>query len=471
MRLRFAPLALVAALAACTPPDIKPQLSPIAPADLGLSGPVAPAIGADWWRAFGDPQLDRLVTDATAGSPTLQTALARVSQAQATLAARRADEGANATFDPQLTYNRLPGRYIIPPPYGGSERFVGQLGANLSYDLDLFGRQRAAVEEARASIAAARLDVEAARLALAGSVVQSYLSLWRAEQQIAIARETIATRQESLRLVNVRIRNKLASNLDAEAARTLLAQAQQALVRAEGARVLATNMLAALAGHGPDYAATIGKARLDLDAALPLPSVLPADLLARRADIAASVARIEAAQAGRQVARRAFYPNVNLLAMIGTQAIGLGNLLVPDSIAASVGPAVHLPIFDSGRLRAGLTGANAVVDLAMADYNRRVVQAVREAADAAALVGNLDEQAARQRDVVRGFSETGRLNAVRVRAGLDTRLDLIDNDIRLLTARQGAIDLAADAAGQRVALILALGGGYTPSEPNKGDQP
>ena len=470
MRLRIA-LLLTAALAACTPPNVRPALTPIAPKTLGLTGPAAPAIGAQWWRAFGDPQLDRLVADATAESPTLQTALARVAQAQATLSAKRADDGPNATFDPQLTYNRLPGRYIIPPPFGGSTRFVGQLQANLSYSLDLFGRQRAAIEQARASAASAGLDAEAARLALAGSVVQAYVSLWRAEQQQSIARETIATRRESVRLVGARVRNKLASKLDAEAAATLLAQAEQALIRAQGARVLATNMLAALAGRGPDYAAAIGPTTLKLDAVLALPRVLPADLLSRRADIASSLSRIEAAQAGRQVARRAFYPNVNLIALLGTQAIGIGNLLAPDSISAGAGPALHLPIFDNGRLRADLKGATAAVDLAIADYNTRVVQAVREAADATALVGNLDEQAARERDVVRGFAETGRLNNVRVNAGLDTRLDLVDNDVRLLAARQDAIDLAADAAGQRVALILALGGGYTLSSNSQGDQP
>ena len=168
-----------------------------------------------------------------------------------------------------------------------------------------------------------------------------------------------------------------------------------------------------------------------------------------------------AAAAGRQVARKAFYPNVNLAALAGVQAIGIGNLFSFDAGTAGVGPAVHLPIFDNGRLRADLAGATAALDLATADYNDRVVAAVREAADAIARIGSLQADRARQSEVVRGFAETGRLNAIRVSSGLDSKLGLVDNDIRVLDAQQADVDLAADAALQRVALVLALGGGFS----------
>jgi len=187
---------------------------------------------------------------------------------------------------------------------------------------------------------------------------------------------------------------------------------------------------------------------------------VPADLLARRADIAAAQARIEVAAAGRQVARKAFYPNVNLAALAGFQAVGLGNLFSLDAGTVGVGPALHLPIFDNGRLKADLAGATAALDLATADYNDRVIGAVREAGDAVARIGALDADRQRQREVVRGYAETGRLNAIRVSSGLDSRLDLVDNDVRTLAAEQADADLAADAAQQRVQLVLAMGGGY-----------
>jgi NodT family efflux transporter outer membrane factor (OMF) lipoprotein len=455
------------ALGACAVPHSPPAVAPIAPTTLGLTGPAAPAIADSWWTSFGDVQLDRLVTDATAGNPSLSAALARIAQAQAVLASRDAANGPEVTLDGSAQVARLSGRYTIPPPYAGTVRFIGQAQANLNWNLDLFGRQKAAIEGARASAQAAALDLAAARLAIAGSVVQTYIDLARAEAEAVIARRTIATRQESLRLVNVRIRSRLASILQATAAQTLLAQAQTALVRAEGSRALATNALAALAGRGPDYAAAIRPATLNLDAALPLPAQVPADLLARRPDVAAGLARIDAAAAGRQVARRAFYPNVNLSALAGFQAVGLGNLFSLDAGTAGAGPAIHLPLFDNGRLKADLAGATAALDLATADYNDRVVGAVKEASDAIALVGNLAQQRARTAEVVRGFGETNRLNAIRVSSGLDSKLDLVDNDVRLLDAELAQANLAAEAARQRVALVLALGGGFIPQEPRR----
>ncbi len=467
--MKIANLSPIAALllGACAVPHSPPAVAPVAPASLGLTGPVAPAIADRWWTGFGDVQLDRLVTDATAGNPTLDAALARVAQAQAVLAGRDAANGPDLTLDGSAQVARLSGRYTIPPPFAGSVRFVGQAQANLNWNLDLFGRQKAAIESARASTQAAALDLAAARLAIAGSVVQTYIDLARAEAEAGIARRTIATRQESLRLVNIRIRNRLASNLQAVAAQTLLAQAQGALVRAEGSRALATNALAALAGRGPDYATTIRPAMLNFDAALPLPAQVPADLLARRPDIAAGLARIDAAAAGRQVARRAFYPNVNLAALAGFQAVGLGNLFSLDAGTAGAGPAIHLPLFDNGRLKADLAGATAALDLATADYNDRVVGAVKEAADAIALVANLTQQRARTAEVVRGFGETNRLNAIRVSSGLDSKLDLVDNDVRLLDAQLAQANLAAEAARQRVALVLALGGGFSAQESSR----
>ncbi len=459
--MKVAALTIAGLLAGCAVPASKPMVAAVSDGALGLSGEVAPVIAADWWHGFGDPQLDRLVGDAVANSPSLDAALARIAQAQAVLATRNADTGPDVTLDAQEQYARLSGRYTIPPPFAGSTRFVGSVAANLNWNLDLFGRQKAAIAGARASVQAAALDLSAARLSLSGAVVQTYIDLARAEAQAAIAERTIATRMNSLRLVNVRVRNQLNSKLDAQAATTLVAQARQALLRAQAAQVLARNALAALAGRGADYPATIGTTRLQLDAALPLPQRLPADLLARRADIGAAQARVAAAAAGRQVARKAFYPNVNLAALAGFQAVGLGNLLSLDAGTVGAGPAVHLPVFDNGRLKADLAGATAVLDLATADYNDRVVGAVREAADALARIGALAADRARQREVVRGFSETGRLNAIRVASGLDSRLDLVDNDVRSLKAEQADANLAADAAQQRVALVLALGGGFT----------
>ncbi|WP_294199622.1 efflux transporter outer membrane subunit, partial [uncultured Sphingomonas sp.] len=445
-------------LAGCSVPQAHPSVTPKAPETLGLGQAQAPLVAADWWRGLGDPQLDRIVSDALAGSPSLDIALARLRQAESVLASRRADNGPSATLDAQEQYNRFSGRYIIPPPYAGTMQWLGQAQANLNWTIDLFGRQAAAIDAARASTRAAALDVTAARLALAGSVAQTYVELARAERQAAIARQTIDTRTRSLGLVQTRIRHQLASQIDAAGAQTLLAQARVALARAEAQAALSRNALAALAGRGLDYPATIAPTHIAFDAALPIPATVPADLLSRRPDIAASLARIDAAAKGQEVARKAFLPNVNLMAFAGLQAVGLGNLFTADAGTIGAGPALHLPIFDSGRLRAGLAGATAALDLATADYNNRIVGAVREAADAVTRSRTLATERARQAEVVRGLSETRRLNAIRVSSGLQSQLGLIDPDIRQLEADQADANPAPKGDGQRDARLDRIGG-------------
>jgi hypothetical protein len=450
-------------LAGCSVPQAHPAITATSPETLGLGDAQAPLVAADWWRGLGDAQLDRIVGDALSGNPSLDIALARLRQAESVLATRRADDGPSVTLDAQEQYNRLSGRYIIPPPYAGTTQWLGQAQANLNWTIDLFGRQAAAIDAARASTRAAALDVTAARLALAGSVAQTYVELARAERLAAIARQTIATRTRSLGLIQTRIRHQLASQIDASGAQTLLAQARVALARAETQAALSRNALAALAGRGLDYPATIAPTKLAFDAALPIPATVPADLLSRRPDIAAALARIDAASKGQEVARKAFLPNINLTALAGFQAVGLGNLFTADAATAAAGPAIHLPIFDSGRLRAGLAGATAALDLATADYNNRVVGAVREAADAVTRSRTVATERARQAEVTRGLSETRRLNAIRVSSGLQSQLGLIDPDIRQLESDQADANLAADAVQARIALAVALGGGFSSS--------
>ena len=460
---RLIPATTALLVSACAIPAAPPSVASKGAADIALTGPSV-VLAPDWWTALGDPQLDRLVADALADNPSLDVAAARVRQAQAALARQDAELSPDVALDAQLQGSRLSGNYTIPPPFAGTVRALGTGQAGLSWSLDLFGRQKATIASAAAQARAAAYDLAAARLMLAGAVVQSYAEVARAERRAAIASRTIAAREQSLGLVQVRERNRLASRLDIEAASTLLAQARLALVQAQAARVLATQALAALAGRGSDYAATIGATRLPATNALPVPARLPADLLARRVDIAAAQARVLAAAAGRQVARRAFYPNINLSALIGLQAIGFGNFVDLDSGTAGAGAAIHLPLFDAGRRKADLANATAQLDAATASYNQAIVDAAHQAADGIARVRASDIALARQQDVVNGFAETNRLNAVRVQSGLNSRLDLVDNDVRLLDAELAVANLSIDALAARAQLATALGGGFAPVE-------
>jgi len=448
-------------LAGCAAiPKDQPQVAPLADAATGLTATDVASVPVDWWTALGDPQLDRIMADALAGSPTLAAALARVRVAEAGIAANRAGLLPQASVDVDEERQRLSEKYIIPPPFGGSTQWVGTAQANLSWTLDFAGKQKALVDQARADARAAAFDAAAAKITLSGAVAQTYLNLVRADAQARIATAFVASREQSLDLARSRIRNQLASNFDARAAETLVAEAKQAQVRAEGDRQLMIHALAALAGKGADYYATVTPPTLALDNALPIPAALPADLLGRRADIQAAQARIDAASFNRRAARADFFPNVDLKAFIGAQALGLGALFTSGAVAYGGGPAIHLPIFQGGRLSANYRGATAQIDIAIADYNDLVVQAVKQAADALSSIQTSTADAEQQARALAALQDTVRLDTIRLRTGLGSRLDILASDDRLLQARQAQVNIAADGAVRRVQLLVALGGGF-----------
>lgn len=444
-------------LAGCAVPHEPVAVAPLA--DVGLGAAPAPAIASDWWRQFNDPQLDRIVADAMAGNPSLEAAMARVRASRASLLAARAGRLPQVDVDANEQVQRLSGAYIIPPPFGGSVQSVGDAQAGLSWDLDFWGRQAAAIREAAAAADASVLDRDAARLALAGSVVQTYLDYARTGRQIALARQLLQAQQDLADLTKVLHDSHLADESALHLAAARLANARQLLLRSEAQQTLLVHALALLAGRGADYYPTITESKLRLSTLPALPAELPADLLARRPDIQSARLRIASASAGRQVARRAFYPNVNLTALVGLQAMGIGKLFSTDAFTAGLGGAIHLPIFEGGRLRADYAGATANVDAAIADYNDAVLGAVRETADALAQLQRLAADLGQQQAATRALDDVRGLAAVRNRTGLGSRIELVNAEVDLLAARQQQTDLEADQALARVQLLVALGGG------------
>lgn len=236
--------ALLLASCAAVPHD-PPQVAQLQPAAVGLSAQGA-TIAPDWWTVFHDPQLDTLVTMGLAANPTLDRALARARIAEATLGVRRSDQLPQVTADGQSLYQRFPERSLYPPPYAGNAYPISSVQANLSWNLDLFGRQRALVTGARADVAAAALDAAAARLMVSTSIAQAYVGLARAERLIGVADSFVATRREAMGFVTSRIRNKLASQFELRQAETLLAEAEQARTRAVAQRELLVHALSTL---------------------------------------------------------------------------------------------------------------------------------------------------------------------------------------------------------------------------------
>jgi len=434
---------------------------------LGLGALPAPVVADTWWTALGDPQLNGLVEQALKGNPSLAAALARVRAAQSDLSEARAATYPQVTYDAQDVRQRFSKNYIIPPPYGGTWQWFGTEGANLSWNLDFFGKLDSQVARARAGAHAAGLDATAARLMLAGTVAQAYVGLWRAYVLIDVAQETVTQRQGIASLTHGRVKAGLDTTASDKQASALLALAREDLTRATAAREVAVHAIAALIGRGAD-AYDINRPQLNA-AALALPKVLPADLLARRADIAAAQARIETAFQGREIARKAYYPDVNLIALAGTAAIGFNNLFSLSSAQYGGGAAIHLPIFDAGRLDAQFAGATANLDAAVADYNEAVVTAVRQTADALTDLKSLEAQAGDQKIALSDAQASFDLARERYRSGLSPQQTALDTQSLLLQARQQNAALAADTLSARVTLLMAIGGGFKPDTPPSGN--
>jgi NodT family efflux transporter outer membrane factor (OMF) lipoprotein len=231
--------------------------------------------------------------------------------------------------------------------------------------------------------------------------------------------------------------------------------------RTEAQRDIGVHAIAALIGRGADAYPTITRPAAAVDNALPLPEHLPADLLSRRPDIAAAQMRIKAATAGREAAHADFYPNIDLTAALGFQAIGFSNLIGGDSLTAGVGPAIHLPVFDAGRIRAQYARATADLDAAVADYNGTVVGAVRQTANALTEVASLADQRQQQKLALDSAMRAFDLAKERYRLGLSGQIPMLTAEATLLEARRQMAVLVAEATNQRVTLLLSLGGGYT----------
>jgi NodT family efflux transporter outer membrane factor (OMF) lipoprotein len=441
-------------------PATTPSQTEIAPATLGLGDAAAPRTQPDWWKAFHDPQLDRLVDQLLANNPTLQGALARIRAAQAELSATRANDYPTINVDGSETRQLLSNDFLYPRPFGGSWQWVGDVQARFRWSLDFWGKQAALIDRARNASEAAALDAAAARLALAGQFAQSYVALLLAWQNIDIAHQTLDERQTILDLTESRVIAGLENQASLEQAKALLAMARMEVRRTEAQRDIGVHAIAALIGRGADVYPSIARPAAAVENALPLPERLPADLLARRPDILAAHARIRAAVGGRDAAHAEFYPNIDLAAALGFQAVGLSNLFSGDALVASVGPAIHLPVFDAGRIRAQYARATADLDAAVADYNGTVVGAVRQTADALTEVVSLADQRQQQRLALDSAERAFDLAKERYRLGLSGQIPMLTAEATLLEARRQMAVLVAQAANQRVVLLLSAGGGF-----------
>jgi len=458
-------LAMAALLAACaSSAGIASRSTVLEPQAVGLAQPAAGGsvvvpVPADWWRQWGDDALAGVIDQALQAQPSLKVAQARLRRAQAATAGEEAADGLRINGSADATRQHFSANSIYPAPLGGSTRTLANAQIAGTREFDFFGLHRSAIEAAVGGERAAVADLQAARNVLASNVAQTYVQLGRLIAQREVAQQALSQREQMLGLIRQRVDAGLDTRVELKQGEGALPDARVQIEQLDEQIAATRHALAALAALPPQ---SYDQLRPDLQKlrTLPLPEVLPADLLARRADITAARWRMDAATKGVDVSKAQFYPNVSLTAFIGLSSIGLDRLVESGSQHYDVGPAIHLPIFDAGRLRAQLRTRTADLDAAVESYNGAVLEAVRETADQLNAQQSLVRQREQQAQARSAAEAAYDIARQRYQAGLSGYLTVLSAETSLLSQRRQTVDLQARALSTQVALVRALGGGF-----------
>jgi len=432
----------------------------------GTADPVAasdPSSLADlkWFEVFKDEQLQELIRTALVNNYDLRHAVARVDAARANLGITRSEQFPNVTagFDMTTLRNSGSGQFALP---GGSsrERTFGTVLLNLlSFEVDIWGRLRRATEAARADLLATEENRKAVTTTLVGDVATAYFNLLELDKELEIASETLATRQESLRLIQARQQGGVATMLDVRQAEQLVYGAAQTIPDIERLIERTENQINLLLGKDPG-SVTRGRSLTEQEQPPSAPPGLPSSLLERRPDIRAAEQNLVAATASIGVAKAAYFPQISLTGFLGGQSSQLSNLFSGAGGAWNFAPQVTLPIFNAGRVKSGVRFTEAQRQLASTQYQQAIRTGFREVSDALVEYRKVKEIRAQQEALVTTLEDRSRLAYLRYRGGVDTQLNALDADRDLFNAE---LSLAQTRRNELLALVLlykALGGGW-----------
>jgi multidrug efflux system outer membrane protein len=456
---KFALLFAALVLAGCASVPDAPAQPPVPEkfheqADRWLAS--APAEAQDrgtWWKAFGDPVLDTLVERAGTANTNIQVAAARLQQARAL--ARSVDADRSPQVGVGVSAARQAG---LNTANGMRPATLTQAGANLSYEVDLFGRLSQASRAASLDAQSRAALLQSTRLLVQAETAQAYLALRAVDADRAIMRETVTAYEGTLRVTRRRQQAGDIAELDVARVETELAATQSEAIALDRRRAELEHELAVLTGEA---ASNFKLDEHEWTTALPrIPAGVPATVLARRPDVSAAQSQILAAQSRVGVARAAWFPNIALTAAGGYASPDIGDLFKWSTRAWGVGALLSLPIFDGGRREAGVQGAQAQLDEAAAAYRGQVLVAFKEVEDQLSGLRLLDEQAEVQTRAVTFAARATQLSESRYRNGLDSQLELLDARRSELRNRRQALEVKASQYQATIALIRALGGGW-----------
>jgi outer membrane protein, multidrug efflux system len=412
-----------------------------------------PAAALNWQDFFAQPQLRDLIATALRNNRDLRIAVLNIEQAKAQYDIRRADQ--YPTVGAAVNASRA------PSPVNGKESSLYTVGLALSsWEIDFFGRIASLSQAALAQYLATEEGRKAAQISLVSSVANTWLSLVADQELLAVARDTLQTREESLRLTKLRFDNGVASELDFRLAQSLTETARVALAQGQRQLELDANALSLLVGQPatPDVAGNVAIANL----ALPdVPAGLPSEVLVRRPDVRQAEQQLVSANANIGAARAAFFPRITLTASAGTASDALSGLFKSGSWAYTVAPGLLQPIFDAGRNAAGLRSAEVGRDIAVAQYERAIQTAFREVSDALAGRTTLADQVRAQDNVTAAETVRLRLSTLRYDNGVASYLELLDAQRSLFTARQQQVQTRLQLLQNQVLLYRSLGGGWS----------
>jgi multidrug efflux system outer membrane protein len=460
-------LVLLVLLAGCSTavPPIDPATLPAAPARFKEEGDsrwtiAAPAEAAprgEWWKAFSDPVLDGLVERADAANTSIRIAAARLAQARAFVRSTEADRAPQISIDGGAA--RVGG---IVNNTAGPARGLYSAGANLSYEVDLFGRLARATDAAVLDAQAREALLQSARLLVHAQVAQIYLDLRATDTERALVRGTVVAYRETLSLTERRYRAGDVAELDVARARTEVAATESEGLALDRRRAELEHALAALVG---EVASNFSIQADDWKTALPLiPAGVPGTVLTRRPDVSAAQRSMLASQQRVGVAKAAWFPSVALTATGGYASPELGDLFKWSSRAWGVGALFSLPVFDGGRREAGIQNASAELDAQVALYREQILGAFKDVEDQLSALRLLAEQAGAQERAVTSAARSTALSDVRYRSGYVSQLDLLDAQRSELRNRRAALQVRSAQYQATVALVRALGGGWNSTD-------
>ncbi|PYS34076.1 MAG: transporter [Acidobacteria bacterium] len=439
-----------------TPPDVfRGALAQSAPSD--------PASLADlkWFEVFKDERLQELIRRALAGNYDLRDAVVRVDAARANLGITKADQLPAIAVNSDITTLRNSTGGAFPLPQGFQQRRTfGSVALNfLSFEVDVWGRLRRATEAARADLLATEENRKAVVTTLVSEVATAYFNLLELDMELTIARRTLATREESLRLIRHREHNGLATVLEIRQGEQLVQAAEREIPAIEQLIEQTENYISLLLGRSPG-AITRGRSLTDQEQPPAVPPGLPSALLERRPDIRAAEQTLAAANAIIGVAKAAYFPRISLTGLFGSQSNQLSGLFTGASGVWQFVPQVTQPLFTGGRIRSNVELATAQEQIALIQYERVIQTAFREVSDALVAHQKVREIRSKQELLVATLQDRSRLSYIRYRGGVDTLLNALDADRDFFDAELGLAQSRRNELLALVQLYRALGGGW-----------